>query len=257
MSNQNWLYAKDGQQYGPCTPAQLRILAAQGTLAPVDYVWTEGLAEWIQASRLVPIFFGAPSQYPPVGAIPNVPEGDFQVQPQYAQPDPNAYAQGQSNPLQYPGPMLDYRTAPSRYGAKIYAGFWLRFVAAILDGLVLGVFNVLIELAIVGTSSFSGATRKQDAALSAISSLVQIIVGWLYFALQESSAAQATPGKRALGIKVTDSRGNRVSFGRATGRHFGQFLSAIILGIGYIMAGFTQKKQALHDIMADCLVVRK
>jgi len=87
--------------------------------------------------------------------------------------------------------------------------------------------------------------------------LVLAVAEWLYFALMESSNRMATLGKMAIGIKVTDLNGNRVSFGRATGRYFARILSGMILMIGYIMAGFTQKKQALHDTMASCLVVLK
>jgi len=83
------------------------------------------------------------------------------------------------------------------------------------------------------------------------------IAGWLYYALMESSNYQATLGKMALSIKVTDMSGNKVSFGKATGRYFGKIVSTIIFYIGFIMAGFTQQKQALHDIMAGCLVVNK
>ena len=79
---------------------------------------------------------------------------------------------------------------------------------------------------------------------------------WLYFALLESSAKQGTLGKMALGIRVTDLDGNRISFGRATGRYFAKFISAIILYIGFIMAAFTAKKQALHDIIASTLVIK-
>jgi uncharacterized RDD family membrane protein YckC len=73
----------------------------------------------------------------------------------------------------------------------------------------------------------------------------------------ESSSKQATLGKLALGIVVTDLNGNRISFGRATGRYFGKIVSGMIFAIGYIMAGFTEKKQALHDMIASCLVVLK
>ena len=84
------------------------------------------------------------------------------------------------------------------------------------------------------------------------------IVGvWLYFALQESSERQATLGKRALNIYVTDMQGLRISFGHATGRHFAKIISGFILCIGYMMAGFTQNKQALHDIIAGTLVKRR
>jgi uncharacterized RDD family membrane protein YckC len=88
-----------------------------------------------------------------------------------------------------------------------------------------------------------------------LAGIATTVAGWLYFALMESSAKGATLGKRALGIKVTDMSGNRISFGRATGRYFGKIVSGVILYIGFLMAGFTQQKQALHDIMASCLVV--
>ncbi len=87
--------------------------------------------------------------------------------------------------------------------------------------------------------------------------LLRTILNWLYYSLLESSAWQATLGKKALGLEVTDLDGNRISFGRATGRFFAKIISSIILGIGYLMAGFTEKKQALHDILAGTLVIRK
>ena len=93
--------------------------------------------------------------------------------------------------------------------------------------------------------------------LEGIGNILGLILGWIYFAAMESSPTQGTLGKMALGIKVTDMEGDRVEFGRATGRHFGKIISTIILLIGYIMIAFTQKKQGLHDIMAGCLVVNK
>ena len=83
------------------------------------------------------------------------------------------------------------------------------------------------------------------------------IMGWLYFAIMESSNKQATLGKMAMGIKVTDLNGNRISMTRASGRYYGKIISSCIMGIGYIMAGVTEKKQALHDVISDCLVVKK
>ena len=88
-------------------------------------------------------------------------------------------------------------------------------------------------------------------------SLISIAAYWLYYALLESSPSRATLGKMALGIVVTDLQGGRISFGRATGRHFAKYLSSLILMIGYLMAGFTRQKQALHDILAGTLVVIK
>jgi len=87
--------------------------------------------------------------------------------------------------------------------------------------------------------------------------LIFLVFGsWLYEAFMESSSYQATLGKMIFGMKVTDLNGNRISFGRATGRHFAKWLSAMILGIGYIMVGFTERKQGLHDLLAGTLVRR-
>jgi uncharacterized RDD family membrane protein YckC len=87
--------------------------------------------------------------------------------------------------------------------------------------------------------------------------IVLLVFGsWLYEAFMESSSYQATLGKMILGMKVTDLSGNRISFGRATGRHFAKWISGMILCIGYIMVGFTERKQGLHDLLAGTLVRR-
>jgi uncharacterized RDD family membrane protein YckC len=90
-----------------------------------------------------------------------------------------------------------------------------------------------------------------------INILAAFVGPWLYFALQESSERQATLGKMALKIYVTDLQGQRISFGKATGRHFGRILCALTLCIGYMMAGFTAQKQGLHDMIAGTLVKRR
>jgi len=87
--------------------------------------------------------------------------------------------------------------------------------------------------------------------------LLGLMMNWIYYAALESSVWQATIGKKVLGLTVTDLAGNRITFGRASGRFFGMLLSGFILGIGFLMAGFTERKQALHDMIAGCLVIRK
>jgi len=146
-----------------------------------------------------------------------------------------------------------------------YAGFWKRLLAAIIDGVILGIANMIIG-AILGLimgvemSGFQTGVNGNidiDITYMATSNSITIVIGWLYFALLESSSGQATLGKRALGIIVTDYEGRRISFLRATGRHFAKIISVVILLIGYIMIAFTQKKQGLHDIIAETLVVSK
>jgi uncharacterized RDD family membrane protein YckC len=134
-------------------------------------------------------------------------------------------------------------------GTSDYAGFWRRVVAAILDGFVVGIVTVPLTLALGGDTP--GSSNYSPAASS-----LSIGIVWLYSALMESSAKQATLGKMALGIIVTDLEGRRIGFGKATGRHFAKFLSALILGIGFLMVAFTERKQGLHDILAGTLVVR-
>jgi uncharacterized RDD family membrane protein YckC len=154
---------------------------------------------------------------------------------------------------------------------KKYAGFWWRFLAIIIDGIILGVVQWIVIaplLAAIGIGAMKavsgdmseGETIGMLGALFGafmLTYLINIAIAWLYFALLESSKFQGTVGKLALGIIVTDMEGNKISFGRATGRYFGKLLSAFILLIGYIMAGFTEKKQALHDIIAGTLVWKK
>jgi uncharacterized RDD family membrane protein YckC len=91
---------------------------------------------------------------------------------------------------------------------------------------------------------------------SLLLNLVILILGVIYFAMFESSAMQGTPGKRAMGLIVTDLQGNRISFLRALGRYFAKILSGLILLIGYIMVAFTERKQGLHDMIAGTLVLR-
>ncbi len=134
-----------------------------------------------------------------------------------------------------------------------YAGFWRRLVAAIIDGILVSIVTLIIG----GVLRLNSGLPTGPGSDNFLSNLINLIIGWIYYAAMESSEKQATLGKMAIGIIVTDLEGSRISFGRATGRYFGKILSAIILLIGYIMAGFTARKQALHDVLAGCLVVKK
>jgi uncharacterized RDD family membrane protein YckC len=146
--------------------------------------------------------------------------------------------------------------------AVAYAGFWLRLVAYVIDSLVLGIFvgfailMPLMEKAGVSPNNPWTLFTSQSRQIAAINMLVTM-AAWLYWALSESSPWQATLGKKALGLVVTDMEGRRITFARASGRYFGKIISTVVLGAGYFMAGFTEKKQALHDILAGCLVTRK
>ncbi len=155
-----------------------------------------------------------------------------------------------------PGPVV--AAVPTRY-----AGFWRRFWAFIVDGFIIGIIMMPFGLSLWGTIVALGQSGSDNAetimrviAASMMAWMLRAVATWLYGALFESSAWQATPGKKLLGLVVTDLEGRRISFLRASGRAFGKWLSGAILCIGFIMVAFTEKKQGLHDMLAGTVVRR-
>ena len=124
-------------------------------------------------------------------------------------------------------------------GVARYAAFWERFVAQVIDAVILSVATGTVFTATFGAGMAIG-----------------FFAPWLYEAFMTSSEWQATVGKRVMSIVVTDLNGNRMSFARATGRHFAKYISVFLLGIGFVIAAFTAKKQALHDMIAETLVMK-
>lgn len=151
---------------------------------------------------------------------------------------------------------------PAVRRSVVYAGFWLRAVAYFIDVLLLTMIagtTILMPLFAKGAIPADKPwflLTEQSRQVFAIQ-LLFYMVCWLYFASFESSPWQATPGKKMLGLVVTDAAGRRITFARASGRFFGKFVSQLLLFFGFVMAGFTPRKQALHDLLASCLVLRK
>jgi uncharacterized RDD family membrane protein YckC len=170
-----------------------------------------------------------------------------------------------------PGSAAPAPAWPAQATGFLYAGFWLRVVAAIIDGIVVSIPFVPFVIAV-----FSGimpmmmhSPNPQEFVFALLPRLALLlvfsqIVGWLYWGLMESSAWQATLGKKALGLYVTDLAGRRATLGRTSGRYCAGRLVAVVPYIGglyflvdCICAGLTERKQAIHDIIAGCLVLRK
>jgi uncharacterized RDD family membrane protein YckC len=143
--------------------------------------------------------------------------------------------------------------------APTYAGFWTRFGAMIIDGIIVAIAQGILSGLTVG-SVFLGNRASIEEGLGTrimILYIIVIAVQWLYYSLTESSTSQATLGKMAVGIKVTDEQGGRISFGQATARFFSKLISGLILFIGYFMMLWSDKRQCLHDKIAGTLVVKK
>lgn len=142
------------------------------------------------------------------------------------------------------------RRLKSPLKAQPAASFWRRFFAWWIDSWVVSVAFTLVLAGLLGGLD---AVEQHEASAGLI--LVGAVVGWLYSSLLESSSWQGTVGKRLIGIKVTDLAGRRISFGKSSLRTVCKLLSAITLCIGFLMASFTRRKQALHDLITGCLVV--
>jgi len=140
--------------------------------------------------------------------------------------------------------------------AKKYAGFWIRFLASIIDSLILGPLSFVLGF-LIWASVLSSDNFIQILLYDLVGSLILIFISLFYFSLLESSSLQGTIGKLAVGIKVIDLKGKRISFLRAVGRYLAKYLSILIFFIGFIMIAFTKKKQGLHDLIAETIVIKK
>ncbi|HVP96305.1 RDD family protein [Methanoregula sp.] len=155
----------------------------------------------------------------------------------------------------------------------VYAGLGRRFVAFIIDIILIALFGVIVVAffnqangimylyylvalhAPISSLTDAGTPIAALGPIVAAVGLLVVVVPWLYYAGFESSRGQATPGKVLMRLEVTDLEGNRISFARATLRFFGKFISTLIIFIGFLMIGLTKKRQGLHDKIAGCLVL--
>ena len=198
----------------------------------------------------------------------------------YGKPVSDSVAQAPAAPaagaiLAAGGPPIVQGGMAAARDTGMYAGFWLRVVAAIIDGLIIGIPFVVIAVAIFASAlpMLRDLGERQNPNPFLLIGLffprllllaaLGLVGTWLYWSLLESSSWQATLGKKALGLYVTDLTGARLTFGRASGRFFAGRGIAYVPSVGglyflvdCIMAGVTEKKQAVHDMIAGCLVQR-
>ena len=230
-----WI-GRDGERHGPYTDGDIRQWLRSGQVSRDDLGWYEGLADWQPLSVLFP------------EEVRSTPPPAFT-----ASSAPGALPQTTAATL------------------EDYAGFWKRVAAYILDAIILYIPSLLIQKIMGGDAAEAAMKQAQLSApndphlmLTAFSQyydtmlpavLIITVMTWLYFAFCESSAWQATIGKLALGIRVTDMQGARISLPRAFGRYPAKYLSAFILCIGFLMVTWTQRKQGLHDMVVGTLVL--
>lgn len=227
-----WFYADaTRQQQGPLSAAELRERHARGELRADTLVWKSGMADWLPLHEAIGLAASVPVVADPL--------------PSHASIMPA-------------GAEIDRSDI-------VYAGFWRRVAAYQLDSLIIGTLSYILILPIammMGLGSAGLASQSDPEAMLAMM-MPMLVVMYLvmfaaqasYFAWMHARPAQATLGKMAVGIKVVRPDGSRISFWRGIGRWFGLLLSALPLCIGFLMAAFTDRKQALHDMACDTLVV--
>jgi uncharacterized RDD family membrane protein YckC len=257
-----WI-GRSGSRYGPYSVEQVLSMMAAGELDRTDLGWRAGLPDWIPLDQIVS-WPPAPPRAPTSAAAPRPPTESTASPPSPGvgptrpaagtPPPPNAHPAGSPSAAFADGTPRPPGILPKAAEARIYAGFWRRVAAYLIDSLVLCAAWVPIWIALFGAASILG----EDAfdGFVALCWVLELLVSWLYSAGMDSSSHQGTVGKLALGIRVADLEGRRVSFARATGRYFALFLTGFTLGIGYLMCLWTERRQCLHDLVAACVCLR-
>ncbi|MBL8264031.1 MAG: RDD family protein [Xanthomonadaceae bacterium] len=247
-----WYYSDaERQQHGPVDAGSLAALHNKGLLTADMLVWREGMSAWKPWGEMIREVIA--------GGAPEDPRAEAMARAAEAAPNDGAYrpyAIAEPSPYTPPQAQLEAQGSVVLDGHVVYAGFWKRVAASIIDNFLLGIVGGIIG-AILGVAIGLGSGLEDNPAADLLINLFSIVLGAFYFGWMHSSEHQASLGKMAVGIKVVRTSGERISFARGIGRHFATILSAIILGIGYLMAAFTGRKQALHDIVCDTLVVDK
>ncbi|HZF97755.1 MAG TPA: RDD family protein [Pseudoxanthomonas sp.] len=252
---ESWYYVDaHRQQQGPLASEALMQRFHRGELQLDTLVWREGLSQW-QRLREFSHELGLHE------APRNVP---LDADDTLAAPAPLA----SDSPYAPPRAALSSDEAFYASGQVVHAGFWKRTAAYLIDAMVVGIAAQIVQMVLAAVffgMNLSSFASSPETLFSSTSGLVFLAMIYLfplmlfgvYYATFHASSKQATLGKMAIGIKVVRGDGRRITLGRGIGRFFAFILSALILYIGYLMAAFTERKQGLHDMVCDTLVVDK
>lgn len=257
-----WYYADaQRERHGPIEADALREKFRAGEIDLGTLVWREGMQQWQPLSAIadeLQLISQASTGIDLRQDYAAIESGEAVAARAVAEAN-SPYAAPASRPQ-------DVDPAAVQGGLVVQAGFWKRVAAYFIDYTIMTVFTyvVLIPLSIL-SAIVGGISGSSNSAAGSIGMFLTLGIGYLiifaanmmYPAWMHSSRYQATLGKMAVGIKVVRSNGERLTLGRAIGRFFAYLLSSITLCIGFVMAAFTERKQALHDIICDTLVVDK
>lgn len=244
-----WFYAQGVQRQGPVSAEEIAALFHRGELTVDTLVWTQSMPEWSPLGTVAAEL-----------GLGHVPEADAV----------NSIVPESASPYAAPAAVTAAHVAPVHSGDVVYAGFWKRLAAATIDGFLMAAVSFIVMfvgmLALGGAMAFNAEGVLSDVAqgtlgIGAVLVIygLPIVIQVIYFTWMHASSSQATLGKMAIGIKVTRGNGEVISLGRSFGRWCAYFVLSLPCGIGTLISAFTsglsERKQGLHDMMADTLVV--
>ncbi|HEY9248208.1 MAG TPA: RDD family protein [Rariglobus sp.] len=246
-----------GQRLGPVSQAEFEQLASAGTITADTLVWRDGMADWRPYAEAVPAAEGRP------------PEDDSAVCAvsgrRYPKREMVEY-QGQWVSAEHRDEFFQrIREGVTQPGQLDYASFGRRFVAKLIDGIILFVVgmvnNAVCAFLLLGTFNYFRPDVHGPEAVGRmlIFNFLTFVIGQaigIGYALYFIRRFDATPGKLALGLRLVRADGSSLTKGRIVGRHFAEIINAFTLCIGYLMAAFDEERRALHDRICDTRVIR-
>jgi len=252
-----WYFADGQERQGPLSADDMRQRFQRGDITLATLVWREGFAQWAPLSEAVDELqlqnLAAASSN--LGSGIDL-RGDYTAIDNGTAPLPGTGG-GTYSPYTAPAAPTGYANAAVVNGQDVvYAGFWKRYAAYFIDYVLLTVVTLPLSM-IINVMGASSGNEGVQVALTLVVMLLSMVISIGYYAGFHASRGGATLGKMAVGIKVVRGNGERISFLRAFCRYLATIVSSLILMIGFIMAAFTERKQALHDMMCDTLVVDK
>lgn len=248
-----WYYAEDGKQVGPVSEADFDALVRSGKIGAQTLVWKAGMANWVAYGTLAPAAAAPAPAQPEAGGATGV---CCECQRTFPADELLSYEGSLVCAACKPVFFQRVQEGAAIPGTMRYAGFWIRFAAKFIDGILTGVVSTIVSLAFTFLAMRMALKSSPGAAIGiqVISWLIQMTIQGAYYVFFHGKYG-ATPGKMACKVKVVRADGSAITYGRAFGRFFGDMLSSLILGIGYIMAGLDEQKRALHDRICDTRVI--
>ncbi|MER2176951.1 MAG: RDD family protein [Stenotrophomonas maltophilia] len=252
-----WYFADGQERQGPLSAEDMRQRFQRGDITLATLVWREGFAQWAPLSEAVDELQlqNLASAASNLGNGIDL-RGDYTAIDNGTAPLPGTGG-GTYSPYTAPAAATGHAGSAVVNGQDVvYAGFWKRYAAYFIDYVLLTVVTLPLSM-IINVMGASSGNEGVQVALTLVVMLLSLIISIGYYAGFHASRGGATLGKMAVGIKVVRGNGERISFLRAFCRYLATIVSSLILMIGFIMAAFTERKQALHDMMCDTLVVDK